>query len=182
MVFTTLSLIAFFVLIAWRFVFTGLRRRPLAGKIAALQQQRTNVLGQGLHVLHPAGVAASPDNCFKNGSDGVRPIAPKDRPKAYLRRIVALTGATHLGKGYDISVGTTRFHVRDRYVSRMRDVTDAKCAYEQTCFYSADKSMPKAEQIATALLQLKNNPELFDRWAAQSGAFKADGQAFSSPQ
>jgi hypothetical protein len=27
-----------------------------------------------------------------------------------------------------------------------------------------------------ALLQLTNNPGLFDRWAAQSGAFKADRQ------
>jgi hypothetical protein len=182
MVFTTLSLIAFFALIAWRFVFTGLRRRPLAREISAPQQQRTNILEQGLHILDLAGVAAIPDNRFKNGSDGVRPIAPKDRPKAYLRRIVALTAATQMGKGYDINVGTARFHVRDRYVSRMRDVTDPKCAYEETCFYSADKSMPKAEQIATALLQLKSNPALFDRWAAQSGAFKADGQAFSPPQ
>jgi hypothetical protein len=39
--------------------------------------------------------------------------------------------------------------------------------------------MPKSEHIATALLQLANNPALFDKWAAQSGAFKADGQAFS---
>jgi hypothetical protein len=43
--------------------------------------------------------------------------------------------------------------------------------------------MPKAEQIATALLQFKNNPALFDGWAAQNGlAFKADGQVFSRPQ
>jgi len=39
--------------------------------------------------------------------------------------------------------------------------------------------MPKAEEIATALLQLTNNPALFEKWAARSGAFKADGQAFS---
>jgi hypothetical protein len=40
--------------------------------------------------------------------------------------------------------------------------------------------MPKSEHIATALLQLKNNPALFDGWAAQNGvAFKADGQVFS---
>jgi hypothetical protein len=39
--------------------------------------------------------------------------------------------------------------------------------------------MPKSEHIATALLQLTNNPALFDKWAAQNGAFKADGQAFS---
>jgi hypothetical protein len=40
--------------------------------------------------------------------------------------------------------------------------------------------MPKAEQIATALLQLRNNPALFDRWALQRNlAFKADGKVFA---
>jgi len=67
-------------------------------------------------------------------------------------------------------------------VSLTEDHNNPKGAYDETCFYSADKSMPKAEQIATALLQLKNNPSLFDRWAAQSGAFRADGQAFSPAQ
>jgi hypothetical protein len=39
--------------------------------------------------------------------------------------------------------------------------------------------MPKVEQIATALLQLWNNPELFDRWSQQRDlAIKADGQVF----
>jgi hypothetical protein len=42
--------------------------------------------------------------------------------------------------------------------------------------------MPKSEHIAAALLQLKNKPVLFDKWAAQSGAFKPDGQAFSPAQ
>ena len=42
--------------------------------------------------------------------------------------------------------------------------------------------MPKAKQIVTALLQLKNNPALFDGWAAQTGAFKADGQVFTRAQ
>jgi hypothetical protein len=182
MVSTTLSLIAFFAVIAWRFVFTGLRHRPLAREIAGPQQQHTNVLEQGLHILGLARVAVIPDYRFEDASDGVHLITPKDRAKTSLRRIVALTGATQMGNGYDINVGTTRFHVRDRYVGRLRDMNNSKGAYEETCFYSVDKSMPKAEQIATALLQLKNNPALFDRWAAQSGAFRADGQAFSPTQ
>jgi hypothetical protein len=182
MVSTTFSLIAFFAPIARRFAFTGLRHRPLAREIAAPQQQHTNVLEQGLHILDLARVAVIPDYRFDNGSDGVNLIAPKDRAKTYLLRIVALTGGTQMGNGYDLDVGKARFHVRDRYVTRMRDVSDPKGAYEETCFYSADKSMPKAEQIATALLQLKNNPALFDKWAAQSGAFKADGQVFSPAQ
>jgi hypothetical protein len=42
--------------------------------------------------------------------------------------------------------------------------------------------MSKAKQIATVLLQLTNNPALFDKWAAQSGAYKSDGQVFTNAQ
>ena len=178
MVFITLPLVALFALIGWRFAFAGLWRRPLARETAAPQEQHNNVLEQGLHILELAGVAVIPDSRFEKDSDGEHPILPKDRAKTYLRRVVALTGATRMGTGYVLDVGTTRFHVRDRYVRRMRDVADPKCAYEGSCFYTVD-GMPTAEEIATALLQLKNNPALFDKWAAQSGVFKADGQAFS---
>src|SRR5258707_14846707 len=182
MVSTTLSLIAFFALVALRVVFTDLRRRSLAREIAAPQQQHTNILDQGLHILGLAGVAVIPDNRAENGSNSAKPTTPTNCAKTYLRHIIALTGATQMGSCYVLDLGTTRFHVRDRYVRRMRDVTDPKCEYEETCFYAAEKEMPKSEHIATALLQLKNNPALFDKWAAQTGAFKADGQAFSSAQ
>jgi hypothetical protein len=62
-------------------------------------------------------------------------------------------------------------------------VTDPRCTYEETCFYPVHIGMPKAEEIATALLQLTNNPPLFDKWAVQNGlAFKADGQVFTHAQ
>jgi hypothetical protein len=177
-----LSVIAFLALIMWRFVFNGQQRRPVVREIGVPRQRDNNFLEQGLHILDLVGVALIPDNRFENGSNGAHPInahpiTPKDRAQTSLRRVVALTGATLIGRGYVLDVGTTRFEVRDRYVRRLRDLTDSKCAYEETCFYSADKSMPKAKQIATALLQLRNNPALFDRWAHQCGlAFKADGQ------
>ena len=177
-----LSVIAFLALFAWRFVFAGPRHGPLAREIAAPHEQRTNILEQGLHILHLAGAAVIPDNRAENGSNGARPTTPKNCAKTYLRHIIALTGATQMGNCYVLDVGTTRFHVRDRYVRRMRDVADPKCEYEETCFYATEKEMSKSEHIATALLQLKNNPALFDKWAAQGGAFKADGQAFSSAQ
>jgi hypothetical protein len=176
-----LSVIAFLALIAWRLVFNGLERRPVVREIGVPRQQDNSFLEQGLHIL--VGVAVIPDNRFENGSDGLEPVARKYRAPSYLRRVVALTGVTQMGSGYVLDVGTTRFEVRDRYVRRLRDLTDPKCAYEETCFYSADKSMPKAKQIATVLLQLNNNPALFDRWAQQCGlAFKADGQVFGSAQ
>jgi hypothetical protein len=115
--------------------------------------------------------------------EGVDHIDRKERAKTYLRRMVALTGATQMGNAYVLDVGKTRFHVRDRYVSRVREATDPKSAYEETCFYPVHKGMPKAEEIATALLQLANNPALFEKWAIQNGlAFKADGQVFTRAQ
>ena len=96
------------------------------------------------------------------------------------RELAALTGATQMDDAYIVDVGKMQFRVGYRYVRRLRDVTDPECAYEETCFYPVHKGMPKAEEIATALLQLTNNPALFDKWAVQNGlAFKADGQVFT---
>jgi hypothetical protein len=76
-------------------------------------------------------------------------------------------------------VGTNTFHVRDRYVRRLRGGKDAKSRYEETCFFVSNQGLPSAEQIATALLMLKNDPTLFDKWAVKDGeSFKADGRIF----
>jgi len=140
-----LSVIAFLALIVWRFVFNGQQRRPVVREIGAPRQQDNSFLEQGLHILDLVGVAVIPDNRFENSSNGAHPITPKARAQSYLRRVVALTGATLMGSGYVLDVGTTRFEVRDRYVRRLRDLTDPKCAYEETCFYSADKSTPRTK-------------------------------------
>ena len=175
MVSVILSLIVFLALIVRRFVFAGLEVRPLVREMAAPQQRKNNFLNR-------VGVAAIAGDPFENGSQGVDPFERKDRAKTYLRHIVALTGSTQTGNDYVLDVGTTRFYVRDRYVTRLRDVRDRKCKYEETCFCLPYQIMPKAERIATALLQLRNNPALFDRWAAQIGAVKAAGQVFTCAQ
>ena len=177
-----LSMIALLTLIVWRMVFAGLWRRPFVRENAASQPQNNNFLRQGRNILERTGTAVIAGNRFERSSDGGDPLDRRDRAETYLRRIVALTGATQMASSYVLDVGTTRFHVRDRYVGRLRDLTDPKSAHEETCFYPAHKDMRKAEEIATALLQLANNPALFERWAARSGAFKADGQAFSPTQ
>jgi hypothetical protein len=164
----------------WKFVFTGMGRRWLVGEIDSPRRRQNGLLEQGHHILDPAGLTLVAGE-LENRVGGADLVDRKDRAQSYLRRVVALTGATQMGSGYALNVGTTRFQVRDRYVRRVRDMTDPKCTYEETCFYPAHKEMPKAEQIATAVLQLANNPALFDKWAAQNGAFKADGQAFSPP-
>ena len=175
-----LSVIACLVLVVWRFVFTGPHRRPLVRAIAPQQQRHSNLLAEGLRVAELGGAAVIADGPLQNSADDLDRLDRKDRAKRYLQRIAA--GATQVDDAYVLDVGKMRFHVSHRYVKRLRDTTDPECAYEETCFYPVHKGMPKAEEIATALLQLTNNPGLFDCWAAQSGAFKADGQAFRPTQ
>jgi hypothetical protein len=116
-------------------------------------------------------------NHFENNSrDNV-----KDKAQSYLLRVVALTNAIEVGDGcYRLYAGTNTFHVRDRYVTRLRGGEDAKSRHEKTCFFLGNQEMPSAERIATALLMLKNDPTLFDKWAVRVGeSFKADGQIFN---
>jgi hypothetical protein len=160
-----LSVTACLILFVWRLVFSAQQRRLAASEADARRAQQNGLLEQGLHILRRTRLVI---------------VGSNDRPKSFLLRIVALTGAKEMGNGYDLNVGAIKFHVRDGYVGRLRETDNPKGRYEETCFYSAEKGMPKAEQTATVLLQLKNNPALFDRWAAQCGAFKADGQAFGT--
>jgi hypothetical protein len=179
MVRVALSLIPFLAVTLRRFVFTGMGREWLLGEIDAPRPRQNGLLEQGLYLLDPVSLTLVAGD-LENRADGADPVDRKYRAQCYLRRIVALTGATQIGGGYTLHVSTTRFQVCDRYVRRMREVNPLQCVHEETCFYPAHKEMPKAEQIATALLQLKNNPALFDRWAAQNHvAFKADGQVFT---
>jgi hypothetical protein len=171
MVSVTLSLIVFLALIVWRLVFADPQRRPLVREMAARQGEN--------NLLNRVGMAVIAGDRFEHGSQGVDPFERKNQAKTYLRHIVALTGSAQTCNDYVLDVGTTRFYVRYRYVRRLRDVRDPKCEYEETCFCLPYKIVPKAERIATALLQLRNNPVLFDRWAAQIGAVKAAGQVFT---
>ncbi len=182
MVPVALLLIPFLTVTLRKFVFTGRGREWLVGEVDALRPRQYGPLELGLCILDPVGLTLVAGE-LENRADGADPVERKYRAQRYLRRIVALTGATQMGCGYALDVGTTRFQVCDGYVRRMQDLTNPKCAYEETCFYPAHEEMPKAEQIATALLQLKNNSALFDGWVAQNHvAFKADGQVFARAQ
>ncbi len=109
----TLSLLAFLALTVWRFVFAGLWHRRLVREIEAPQQRRNGFLELRLHIFDRADVGVLAGN-LENGSDGLDPVARKYRAQSHLRRVVALTGATQMGNGYVLDVGTTRFEVRDR--------------------------------------------------------------------
>jgi bacterioferritin (cytochrome b1) len=182
MALATLFVIVFLTVIVWRLVFTSLHRSSVR-ETAAPEQQHNNILEQGLHILGRAGVAVIAGNHFENGSDRGNSNAGEQRAETYLRRIVALTGATQMGSSYVLNVGNARFHVRDRNVKRIPEGADPTWARWETCFHPAHQDMAEAEQIATVLLQLKNNPRVFDSWASKHElAFKADGQMFNRPQ
>jgi hypothetical protein len=100
---------------------------------------------------------------------------PVERAAEYLERIAGLTGAKQDDDGtYHLTVGRMRFRVDYEFVS----VTSHRG--ESTCFsVVAYPDIPRAELIASALLQLKNNPRLFEKWRHRQGdAFKANGLMF----
>lgn len=174
---SAILVVVLLALVAWRLVFSALQSRLWFKEIAAVHD---NALDRRPSISEPPCVGTIAGNGWNPGSYRINLIEAESRAKTYLRRIVALTGATQKGDGFVLDVGLTRFQVCDRYIRRLRDVSDPKCVYEETCFYSGFQGMPKVEQIAMALLQLWNNPELFDRWSQQRDlAIKADGQVFA---
>ena len=175
MVHVTVCLIAFLALMVWRSVFATLQSRQLLPEMAARQHRGINLVGRAGFMVIAGGRSHNCALC-------VDPFEGKDRAQTYLRRILALTGATQTGGTFVLEVRTTRFYVRDGHVRRLREVIGPTCEYEETCFCLPHSGMPTAEQIATALLELRNNPAVFDRWAARIGAVKADGKVFSCAQ
>jgi len=174
-----LTVIALLALIAWRLVFAGLQPRQVRAENAALDQENGGVREQRLlrRQLPYAEVIAGTG--WGPGSYRIDLIQAENRAETYLRSVAARIGAAPKGNGYLLNVGTTRFQVHDRYVRRLREMSDPRAGYDETCFYTAFQGMPKAEQIASALLQLRNNPALFDKWAGKDLAFKPDGQRFA---
>jgi hypothetical protein len=103
-------------------------------------------------------------------------FTPANRAEEYLERIAALSGAQQDDAGaYLLTTGRIRFLAGDKFV---RVISHHG---ESTCFSPAeDSDMPRAELVASALPQLKNNPGLFEKWRELQGyAFKADGQMFT---
>ena len=97
------------------------------------------------------------------------------RAAKYLQRIVALTGAKRDFDGtYRLTAGRREFLVDSRFI-RVVSSRD-----QSTCFcVAADRQLPGAEVVASALLELKNNPKLFEKWRQRHGcAFKANGKMF----
>ena len=72
-----------------------------------------------------------------------------------------------------LTAGGTHFLVDSKFV---RVISPSK----STCFsVAADLDMPSAEGVASALLQLKNNARLFEKWRDWlAHTFKANGKMF----
>ncbi|HKW33405.1 MAG TPA: hypothetical protein VJN92_10405 [Candidatus Acidoferrum sp.] len=170
-------LVGVIVLLKWRLSLTVFRRRNLAHAGAA-RGHVNEVFPFGVHALSSGGLSLFRGNSLGGGPASPR-ITKEQRAEAFLRRILALTGATKADGAYILNVGKVQFQLRDRFIRRLQNPQDPKSPYEETCFYLVHNGMPKVEEIATALLHLSNNPGLFDKWALQNGvAFKADGKIF----
>jgi hypothetical protein len=103
---------------------------------------------------------------------------PAQRGTDFLKRVAALTGAEQVRRdSYCLAAGRRTFLVDYRFV---RVISRRG---KSTCFSVATHpDMPSAEVVASALLQLKNNPGLFKQWRKQPGCwFKADGKTFKGP-
>ena len=159
-----------FVLGVW---VTDPERKTLR-QIASARYPHNNLFGLRLWIAVVAGRRP------ENGVDCIAPMRPEDRAETYLHRIAVLTGATQLGSYYVLNLGKAQFYVKDRYVRRVPMTKDRTAERGETCFYLSHQDIPAAEKIATALLQLKNDPRLFDNWAVQCGLFKADGELFKA--
>lgn len=172
-------LVGVIVLLKWRLTLAGSRRGDLGQTETPQERMNMNAaISHCLHALSPAGLSLFGDNSLGGGSVSPR-VTREQRAEAFLRRVLALTGATVVDGAYILNVGKVQFQVRDRFIRRLQDPRDPKSPYEETCFYLVHNGMPKVEEIATALLHLSNNPGLFDKWALQNGvAFKADGKVF----
>jgi hypothetical protein len=173
-------LVGVIVLLKWRLTLAGdLRRRDLAQAGTPRGRMRMNeTFSFGLHAIGPGGLSLFGDSPLGRGPVSPR-VTKEQRAEAFLRRILALTGATKVDGAYVLKVGKVQFQLRDRFIRRLQNPQDPKSPYEETCFYLVHNGMPKVEEIATALLHLSNNPGLFDKWALQNGvAFKADGKVF----
>src|SRR5207244_13157956 len=93
----------------------------------------------------------------------------------YLKRIAALTGAKQVcGESYRLTAGRMHFLVNSKFVRLISPRS------ESTCFsVAADPDMPSAEVVASALLQLKNNPRLFEKWREwRAHPFQGNGERF----
>lgn len=173
-------LVGVIVLLKWRLTLAGgLRRRDLVQARMHRGRLRVNeAFSFGLPALGAVGLSLFGDNSLRGGPASPR-LTKEQRAEAFLRRILALTGATKVDTVYYLNVGKVQFQLRDRFIRRVQNPQDPKSPYEETCFYLVHNGMPKVEEIATALLHLSNNPALFDKWALQNGvAFKADGKVF----
>ena len=97
----------------------------------------------------------------------------------YLERIVALTGAKRVcGDSYLLKAGRKRFLVNDECVRLVPHLGKSTCFSIPTC-----PRMPRREVIASALIQLKNNPKLFKKWRKQPGSlFRATGKKFRTDE
>jgi hypothetical protein len=112
--------------VVWRFVLTGLQQRPFPRGILAPHVENDNVVRRPLFHMGLPCAELLGGGGWGPGSYQIDLVQAESRADMYLRRVLVLTGATQTENAYVLDVGTTRFHVRDRYIKRLRDKSDPK--------------------------------------------------------
>lgn len=93
--------------------------------------------------------------------------AAQTKAIANLTIVAKATGATVYAEYQEVLLRTDRFefHISHRHICRTDLRTGERVG---TCLtYGLAGMMPVPEQIAAALLLVKNNPTIFDRWRRQ---------------
>jgi hypothetical protein len=133
-------------------VFVG-SQRLLFGEIILPERPQQNRLVWGFF------------NYFENNC----PENVRNQAQSYLLRVVALTNAIEVGDG------CYRLYACTRVQAHSMCAIDMSLGFEKgktpnpvtsrRAFFVPKQLMPSAEKIAIALLMLKNDPTLFDKWA-----------------
>lgn len=80
-----------------------------------------------------------------------------------LAAVLKSTGAEYINGCCVLRVGGIRFRIQPNEIIRINEQNQ----YEQTCYQSMP--MPRAEKMASAILLLKRDPSLFDKWKNYHG-------------
>lgn len=80
-----------------------------------------------------------------------------------LAAVIKSTGAEYINGRCVLRVRGIQFHIRSEDIIRINEQNQ----YDQTCYQSMP--MPRAEKIASAILLLRRDPGLFDKWKNNHG-------------
>jgi hypothetical protein len=110
-------------------------------------------------------------------------LTPDELADQNLRHLCAVTGAsyspdhsawspvdssTYPGPWVRIAINQCEYYISAGLVSKVKPHAGGR---QRTCYFVWQQKLPYAEVVASALLLLKNDPAIFDRWATHDGPY-----------